>query len=107
MAEIPSDIASSAAQAGYQAHAVEGERAARRSGLQNSTDRQVKAVNESDTTVETDDADSRVYTDAEGGGSQGRSFEEPGQQVGDHEVDKPVDGLTKDPDGRLHLDLEV
>ncbi len=107
MAEIPSDIASSAAQAGYQARAVEGERASRRSSLRNATERQIKAVDEADTTVETDDADSRVYTNAEGSGSQGRPFDESATETEESETDTPKEGLTKDDDGHMHLDLQA
>ena len=69
MAEIPSDIASSAAQAGFQAREVAKDRDARSAGQSNAVDRQVKAVGEAGTTVETTDGDTRISSDAEGTGS--------------------------------------
>ena len=107
MAEIPADIASSAAQAGYQARAVEGERAARRTSRRSATERQIKAVDEADTTVETDDADSRVYTNAEGSGSQGRPFDDSATETDEPETDAPQDGIVTDDDGHMHLDVQA
>ncbi len=51
----------------------DGERTARA----NADRQQNFAITETDTTVETTDTDTRVHTDAEGGGSQGRAFSQP------------------------------
>ena len=106
MAEIPSDIASSAAQAGYQAREVGKERGARGAAQAHAANHQIKAVDESGSTVETEDADTRVFTDAEGGGSQGRAFEEEHPES-ETPADSPDKGITRDQDGQLHLDLEA
>ncbi len=107
MAEIPPDISSSAAQAGFQAREVAKERDARRTGQAEAASRQTKAVTESGDTVETTDADVAVYADAEGTGSQGRPFEEA--ETDEPETDdKPKNGgITRDDDGQLHVDLEA
>ena len=105
MAEIPSDIASSAAQAGFKARQVGTEREARRAGQAQSADRQVKSIDESGNTVETEDGDAQVFTDAEGMGSQGRSMEQ--ETPAESQEPKPDDGITSDPDGQLHVDLEA
>ena len=107
MAEIPSDIASSSAQAGYQAREVGKERAAGTAGQSNATQRQVKAVDEADTTVDTEDADTQVFTNSEGGGSQGRSLEEESPGIPEQAADHDEQGVTKDEDGQVHLDLEA
>ncbi len=107
MAEIPSDIPSSAAQAGFQAREVAKDRDARRAGQANAVERQVKAAGEADTTVETADNDTQICADAEGTGSQGRNFQEESPEQEDA-PDKTADGgITKDAEGRLHLDLEA
>ena len=106
MAEIPSDIASSAAQAGYQAREVGKERGSRGAAQAHAANHQIKAVDESGSTVETEDADTQVFTDAEGGGSQGRDLEEePSETEG--AGDSSATGITQDQDGQLHLDLEA
>ena len=106
MAEMPSHIASSAAPASYQAKEVAKEREARRAGQTDATSRQVKAVDEQGGTVDTEDADTAIFPDAEGTGSQGRPFEEPGAE--ERQAPETSDnGISKDEDGQLHLDIEA
>jgi len=106
MTQIPSDLSASAAQAPIQARQVQIEREAVQAGDAAAANRQVKTVDDAGTTVETLDADSRVFTDAEGSGSQGRNFSEP-------EGDTPQaaapsdDGITTDENGVTHLDIKV
>ena len=107
MAEIPSDIASSAAQAGFQAREVAKDRDARSAGQANAVARQVKAAGEADATVETNDSDTQISADAEGTGSQGRNFEEENPEQQDATEKNTDNGITKDAEGRLHLDLEA
>jgi|GEM_PF-514467 len=110
MAEMPSNIAGSAAQAGYQAHDVAKGRDTDRAGQASAVNRQVKATDETDTTVETTDSDTAVFADSEGAGSQGRASEEPSsnEEPNEDAADAPTpEGLTQDDDGRLHLDLEA
>ena len=107
MAEIPSDIATSAAQAPFQARETVKEREIRRAGQAHAANRQVRTVDEAGTTVETTDADAQIFTDAEGQGSQGRQLDDesnlpPQEPTPDHRK-----GVTTDNDGQLHLDLEA
>ncbi len=64
--------------------------------------RQTRAVDASDSTVETTDNDTQIYADAEGSGSQGRAFSENPQQT-DSDDEAPSSDA---PQGR-HLDLEA
>ncbi|MGB2987074.1 MAG: hypothetical protein WBE26_14470 [Phycisphaerae bacterium] len=108
MSEIPPDISSSAAQAGFQARETAKERDARRAGQAEAANRQAKSVTEAGDTVETTDADVAVFADAEGTGSQGRPFEEA--ETGEQETAGGADeknGITKGDDGQLHVDLEA
>lgn len=107
MADIPSDIASSAAQAGYQARDAGQARAARHAAQANAVDRQVKAVDEADTTVDTDDGDTRVFSDAEGSGGMGRPFEEEAAAESEETSDGSTEGISQDEEGQVHLDLEA
>ncbi len=107
MAEIPSDIASSAAQTSSQAREVAKVRDARRAGQANAADRHIKAVDEAGSTVDTEDADTQVFADAEGSGSQGRPFDEGQTPEQEPTGDNASDGITRDDDGQLHLDLEA
>ena len=57
-------------------------------------------------TVVAEDADTAIFADAEGTGSQGRSFEEPGAE--ERQAPETSDnGISKDEDGQLHLDIEA
>lgn len=107
MTEIPSHIASSAAQAGYQARDVGRERDARRAGQTNTAQRQVKAVEDASETVDTTDFDTRVTSDSEGAGSQGRAFDEDADTDDASTNGESPPGLTKGEDGQMHLDLEA
>ena len=107
MAEIPSNLASSAAQSGVQSREIARGREATRANTSAAADRQVKAVDEAGSTVDTEDADNRVFADSEGGGSQGRSFEEGKSAQSEESKDACNNGITTDDQGRLHLDLEA
>lgn len=76
MSGIPSDIAGSALQAGYQAREAARTRDGQRAGEAAGASRQVRAVDESTSTVDTSDEGTQVFTDAEGTGGQGRQLEE-------------------------------
>ena len=64
---------------------------------------QSNAINEKDSTVETTDDDTEVYADAEGGGSQGRTFTEP-EEVQEQVAD--TDAPLESEEGR-HIDFEA
>ena len=109
MSGIPSDIAGSALQAGAQARNVNRARDAERTGQAQASRSTARAVDEAGSTVETTDNDSQVYADAEGAGSQGRSYAE--ELSGDAGTDLPAeagtDGVTTTDDGQAHLDIEA
>lgn len=105
MAEIPSDVASSAAQAPIQSREVLKEQAARRANQAHAAARHVKTVDESGVIVETSDSDSRVFTDSEGSGSMGRNFADDKSTL--DLTDDAEPGRPTDVDGQLHLDLEA
>ena len=107
MAEIPSDIASSAAQSGIRAKVNADAREAGRTSSANAADRQARAIEEAGSTVDTDDADNRAFADAEGAGSQGRSDDEALPSEPDDSQSSVDDGVTTDKDGSIHLDLEA
>ena len=108
MAEIPSDIASSAAQAGFQARQVAKERDARSAGSIDAADRQVKAVDEADSTVDTEDGDTAVFTNAEGQGGQGRSFEDVADDdLAEQGEETSPNGVSTDDNGQTHLDIQA
>jgi len=106
MAEAPSNIPASAAQAGFQANEVSKEREARKAAQSQTASNQVKALNESSGTVDTTDTDTAIFSDAEGTGSQGRAFDEEETEQ-DQEVEQTQNGISTDGDGRQHLDLEA
>ena len=109
MAEIPSDIVSSAAGSPLSAREAAKASEARRAGQAHAADRQIKSVEEAGTTVDTDEGDTQVFTDAEGGGSQGRALDEPDADGSPDETggEGTESGITTDAEGQTHLDLEA
>ncbi len=106
MSEIPPDIATSAASTPYQAKEVNKDREARRAGQAHAGERQIKSVDEAGSTVETTDNDVAVFSDAEGTGSQGRESETPEPESPEPGKDAS-NGITRDDDGQMHVDLEA
>ncbi len=107
MSGIPSDIAGSALQAGFQARNVAKTRDAERVGQANAADNRVKAADEAGSTVETSDSDTAVYADAEGTGSKGRAWEEELVDEEKAEEEDAAKGISTDDDGQMHLDIEA
>ncbi|MBI4716208.1 MAG: hypothetical protein HY763_00225 [Planctomycetes bacterium] len=104
---MPSAIAASAAQAAAQARETAASRESRRAEDVLAAGRQSRAVDEAGTTVDTADADTQVFTDSEGAGSQGRAFDsQPDADAAPAPADS-ASGVTRDPNGRLHLDLQA
>jgi len=106
VAEIPSDISTSAAQAGFKAQDVGKTNDAERAGQVNAAKRQSRIVDEVEVTVETTDDNTKVFTDAEGSGSQGRSEEEPSSEDS-ATPEAQQRGIITDEDGTQHVDLEA
>jgi len=107
MSEIPSDVAGSALQAGFQAGNVAQARDAERAGQANAAKTTARAADEAGSTVETTDNDTQVYADAEGTGSKGRPFEEEQLEESPTDQEQPEDGITTSQDGHQHLDIEA
>jgi len=105
MAGIPSDIAGSALQAGFQARKAAQAGQSERAGQGQAASR---AVDDSGNTIETSDNDAQVYADAEGTGSKGRVFEEDVLEPEDREDEQEEsDGGTPPGEGGQHLDIEA
>ncbi|MEK6797713.1 MAG: hypothetical protein AABZ12_01975 [Planctomycetota bacterium] len=107
MTQIPSHIAVSAAGAPIQSRETARQHEAQRTGDAQAAATQVRALDEADVTVETADGDTRVFGDADGGGSQGRTLGEPSSDEPPAESGPIASGITQDLDGRLHVDLEA
>lgn len=107
MSEIPSQIASSVAPTSYQAREVTKEREARSAVQAEGDKNQVKAIDEASETVDTEESDVAVFSDAEGAGSEGRSDEEEaGKQDGDGEGAEEGDA-SDDDENRPRLDIRA
>ncbi|MFQ5489177.1 MAG: hypothetical protein ACE5GE_00535 [Phycisphaerae bacterium] len=104
---IPSDIAGSALQAGYQARNASKGRDAERATAASNADKSAKAIDEADTTVETGDSDAAVYTDAEGAGSQGRVFSDDVEADEDEQSDGSDQDRPGNSDDQPHLDIQA
>ena len=102
MSGIPSDIAGSSLQAGFQARNVAKARDAERAQQASASSDRTKGVDAAGETVETSDKDAQVYADAEGTGSQGRMSEEELL-----EEDESQDSSDDPPDDQTHLDVQA
>ncbi len=108
MADSPSPIASSSAGAPLQAKEAADAREAGRRGGSRIARSPIGPADETGAVVETDDADSRVFADSEGTGSQGRELTDGQDHSGrDNAVSSNNSGITTDKDGHIHLDLQA
>lgn len=107
MTQIPSNLAISGAAAPQTARDMSKERETQRAAEASTASRQARSLDQAIDTVETGDADSRVFTDAEGAGSQGRAFEGAPPEQPDPDAATAPDGVTRDDDGTLHVDIEA
>lgn len=106
MSEIPAAIPAAAAGAFIRAQQSAQATDAERSARADAADRSARAVGEHAAMVDTDDADTRVFSDAEGHGSQGRPFDEPPEEAS-AEAPPPKPGITVSADGAIHIDIEA
>ncbi len=106
MSEIPSDIASSAAGAPLQSREVAKARDARLAGQANAVERQVKSIDDADSTIDAGDEDSQVFSESEGEGSFGRELSDENTESSPDEPARKT-GFTTDNDGQTHLDLQA
>lgn len=72
----------------------------------NAAQRQSKAIDERDTTVETSDEDTRISPDSQGSGGQGREFTSP-EDAAEPVLEDDTDRENEDADGIRHIDIEV
>jgi len=107
MADAPLPIAASTAGAPMQARDAVEAGEARRAGQHHAIRRQAQTVTDAGATVETTDADARVFSDTEGTGSQGRQLDDPDTSQDEQRPPQTKPGITIDVDGQLHLDLEA
>ena len=106
MTEIPPEIAISSAQTGFQAREASRDREARQAADSHAAQTQARTTSEVSDIVETGDDDVAVFADAEGTGSQGRTSAE--EEPADEASAMPRSpGVTRDEDGRWHVDLEA
>ena len=105
MADTPSPVASSAAQANFQAKATSDAREVRRAGQSHTARLQAKTVTDEGITVETTDTDVAVFTNAEGQGGQGREASDGMPKPPDQPP--PASVITTDPDGNQHIDVQI
>lgn len=108
MSDIP-PIHISAAQAGFQSREMGKVRDAARSAQTHTATTQLKTVNDAGGMVDTADADNQVFTDSEGAGSQGRTFEEapPEDAPASTASTEGREGITRDGQGQVHVDLDA
>lgn len=109
MSAIPPDIIGSSIQATATQREASRTQDADRAAQSHAAKSQSRAVAEATSNVETTDDDTQVFTDAEGGGSQGRPFqtdEEMPDVEGDDEEATP-DGPHPGADPKPHLDIQA
>lgn len=103
MSTVPPNLVGPILQSGLMQRQVSQVRDNERAQEANAQRQQSNLINEKDSTVETTDDDTQVYTDAEGGGSQGRAFSEP-EEAQEQSADSDLD--SKPEEGR-HIDFEA
>ncbi len=105
MSTIPPNIVGPIVQSGaaqkQAARALEGEREQQSNAVAAGNKMSEKAAG----TVGETDNDSRVHTDAEGSGGQGRGAGE--EHAESKHDDNPDSGIRRDDEGQLHVDLEA
>lgn len=106
MADAPPPIASSAAQASFQAKAAADIRDLRRAGQAHTASARAQTTAEESTTVETADSDTAVFTNAEGSGSQGRASDQGTPDISGSS-DSGQQALHTGDDGLFHIDIRA
>ncbi len=104
MSSIPPDIASSAAQAGFAAPEASRTKDADGVAQARAAAQQARISDDAVDSVDTADGDTEIYADAEGTGSQGRSFSDEEPSTGGEENENRLSG---DDDEHPTLDLQA
>lgn len=99
---VPPNFAASILQSNLTQRQVTAVRDGERNQRASADRQQARAVDQADSTVSMTDDSSEIYTDAEGGGSQGRAFSEP-----EPETSPEPDAEPKTGDEGRHLDLSA
>ncbi len=103
MSAMPPNVVGSVLQSHLAQHQVSAVRETEESQRDNASRRQASALDERDTTVGTTDTDTRIHSDAEGAGGQGRAFSSP-----EEETEQDADELNSPPgDEGRNLDLRA
>mgnify|MGYP006908280442 CR=1 FL=1 len=93
MSAVPPNLVGPVLQSHLTQRQVQNVRSSEENQKASAAQRGGMATEEKDTTVETTDNDTQVYTDSEGTGSQGRAFSEPESQEEEaSDKKKPVEG---------------
>ncbi|NLX13234.1 MAG: hypothetical protein GXY44_06205 [Phycisphaerales bacterium] len=72
----------------------------------NAAQRQSKAIDERDTTVETSDEDTRISPDSQGSGGQGRAFTSP-EDTAEPFLEEQAVQADDDADEIQHIDIQI
>ncbi len=104
MSALPPDIVGSALQAGYLQRDAARVGDAARAGQAHAAERQLRAVDEAATNVETTDDDVQIFSDAEGTGGQGRPFSEEAEEGIENPEDSGAGSASAD---APHLDIQA
>jgi hypothetical protein len=101
MSAVPPNLSASVLQSNLVQRQAAGVRDAERNQRAGAERQQARAVDQADSTVETADDMTEVFTDAEGSGSQGRAFDTPEETTSTEMTQDEGDG-----EGHI-LDLEA
>lgn len=105
MSAVPPNLVGPILQSHLAQHQVSGVRDNEDAHKVNANRQQLRAASQNDTTVETDDPDMQVHTDAEGSGSQGRAFSNP--EEAEHPEQQTEEREPPFGDQGHHLDLQA
>ena len=105
MSTVPPNLVGPILQSNLAQRQVSGIRDNEEAQKANATRRQAAATDETDTTVGTDDQDARVDADAEGTGSQGRTFSNP--EEAEEAKPEAADADNPSDDEGQHIDLQA
>jgi len=105
----PADIAGASLQAQAQARDVAQVRDSAKAAERQAGEREAHAIDEAGDTVETTDDDTRVFTDGQGAGGQGREFsdEQPEGEDQTGAVTYDNEGRHQDADDTPRLDIQA
>jgi hypothetical protein len=109
VSEIPPNLPGSVLQSTQTQQLANDLQRAETDAKENAFRNQVRAIEQREGTVGAEDADLAVNADEGGGtGGQGRAFREHGEENPEAESERSEEpGISRDADGRIHIDLEA